>query len=65
MWIDVNPLFGKQEATLNMNYVLVEGIFDADEGGHMGLWSGSITKIQRTVLWSEIKNPRRSQQGAH
>jgi len=32
-------------------YVLLEGWFDSDEKGHMGLWSGSITAVGRLAEW--------------
>jgi len=38
----------KDEKKLSGQYVLVEGVFDADDPGHMGLYSGTIHSIQRT-----------------
>jgi hypothetical protein len=31
IWVDVTPAVTKQSATLNMNYVLLEGVFSAGE----------------------------------
>jgi hypothetical protein len=57
--VDVTPDMTKQSKTLNMNYVLLEGIFSLSNRGHMGMWSGSITKIQRAELWPSRDHPSR------
>ena len=49
--VDVTPQITKSSKTLNMHYVLLEGVFSSREHGHMGLWSGSIKRIQRVQLW--------------
>jgi hypothetical protein len=42
-----------------MHYVLLEGIFNSKDRGHMGMWSGSLTKIQRAEVWDDkSKRPR-------
>ena len=51
IWVDVTPAIRKQSAKLNMNYVLLEGVFSAGDRGHMGMWSGSIKQIRRSELW--------------
>ena len=51
IWVDVTPAIMKQYATLNMSYVLLEGIFSARDKGHMGMWSGSIRQVRRAQLW--------------
>src|SRR5882724_1091506 len=55
IWVDVTPVIKKQSATLNMNYVLLEGIFSAGERGHMGMWSGTIKQVRRAQLWRPVK----------
>ena len=55
IWVDVTPVVTKQSTTLNMNYVLLEGIFSARERGHMGMWSGSIKQVRRAQLWRAVK----------
>ena len=43
-----------QEAkTYNGKYVLVEGIFDKDDRGHLDLFMGSIKNVTRYELWEE------------
>jgi hypothetical protein len=55
IWVDVTPVVAKLSATLNMNYVLLEGIFSAGERGHMGMWSGTIKQVRRAQLWRAVK----------
>jgi len=55
IWVDVTPLMTKQRGTLNMNYVLLEGVFSAGDRGHMGMWSGTIKEIRRAELWRSVK----------
>jgi hypothetical protein len=55
IWVDVTPVITKQSAVLNMNYVLLEGVFSASERGHMGMWSGTIKQIRRAQLWRPVK----------
>jgi hypothetical protein len=55
IWVDVTPAITKQSATLNMNYVLLEGVFSSSDRGHMGMWSGTIKQIRRVQLWRSVK----------
>jgi hypothetical protein len=55
IWVDVTPSMEKQRATLNMKYVLLEGIFSAGDKGHMGMWSGTIKRVRRAQLWRPLK----------
>jgi len=61
LWInlDLDILGVKEDELKNYNgkYVLIEGIFNKNETGHMGMNSGSIDKISRFDLW-EIKTKR-------
>jgi len=54
IWVDATPAMMKQKATLNMNYVLLEGIFSSSDRGHMGMWSGAIRQIHRAQLWRYV-----------
>ena len=51
IWIDVTPQIEKETKTINMHYVIMEGIFSAKEHGHMGMWSGVLKYIRRAQLW--------------
>jgi len=54
LWCSINEAkYGK----FNRRYVIMEGVFNRDMRGHMGLWSGSIEKIDR--VWE----PHVSRQG--
>ena len=41
---------------LDKTYVLIEGIFDASDHGHMDLWAGSIKEIDRIIPWGKQLN---------
>ena len=56
IWVDVTPAITKQKANLNMNYVLLEGVFSSSERGHMDMWSGTIKQVRRAQLWAPLKN---------
>jgi hypothetical protein len=53
LWVDLSPTYKKGKISLDMHYVLVEGIFEAEHRGHMGMSSGTLTKIQRVEVWPE------------
>lgn len=52
IWVDL-PRKEAIEKTkeFSKHYVIIEGIFDMNDTGHMGLFSGSIIKITRLGLW--------------
>ena len=55
IWINPNyKAIGKTEkelAEFNGQYVLVEGVFNKNNNGHLGLYSGSIDNITRFQPW--------------
>lgn len=51
IWVDVTPEIEKHSKDLNMHYVLLEGVFNSTDKGHMGMWSGTITQIRRAGPW--------------
>jgi len=58
LWIDVTDDIREKQKDYDQKYVLLEGTFNANETGHMGLWSGSIQKISRFQVWSDKKGRR-------
>ena len=38
---------------LNGRYVLVEGVFDREGSGHMGVYPGELKSIHRLELWDD------------
>jgi hypothetical protein len=56
IWVDVTPEMEKQSSKLDKQYVLLEGIFSANEKGHWGSFSGSIKRINRAMLWPLLPN---------
>lgn len=53
LWIELGEKATSYDEAkkLNGKYVIVEGTFDKNDTGHMGMWSGSIKKISRYELW--------------
>ena len=48
LWMD--PPYSPGDS-LRDHYVMVEGTFDAQNKGHLGMWSGAIVKVTRAVRW--------------
>ncbi|WP_157724149.1 hypothetical protein [Winogradskyella sediminis] len=53
-WISIDKNIRQQIADEKMNksYVLLEGTFNMNQRGHMGLWSGEIENITRIIKWN-------------
>jgi hypothetical protein len=49
LWLDVEGTPKQRE--LSGHYVLVEATFDAEDHGHMSLFSGSLTGVSRMQRW--------------
>ncbi len=47
LWIDFPSMQERAPQDLAEAYVIVEGTFDATNSGHLGLWSGAITRVTR------------------
>jgi hypothetical protein len=54
IWVDVTPAITKRSATLNMKYILLEGVFSSSDRGHMGMWSGALKQIRRVEIWEHV-----------
>lgn len=48
----------KDVEKLDMNYVRLEGAFDARHLGNLPFPSGEITRLSRCDLWSQLDHPR-------
>jgi hypothetical protein len=53
LWVDLTEEQIKEIDSLKLNkqYVLLEGTFDKNRSGHMGLWSGEIKNVTRITKW--------------
>lgn len=51
LWVEPAEGMRKELTKLSRRYVLIEGVFDASDTGHMGLFSGTIKKITRADAW--------------
>lgn len=60
IWVDATADMQKAIKEINDNYVIIRGVFDAKRRGHMGLFSGTFTKITLCNVWSDPKKPKRS-----
>jgi hypothetical protein len=48
LWLSVpKGWHGTGQPCTNKTYVLMEGVFNAEQTGHMGLWSGSLESVTR------------------
>ncbi len=51
-WVEFSHKLDKKEIQkLNKEYVLIEGTFDMNNHGHMGLFGGEIKEITRIIKW--------------
>ncbi len=59
IWIELGKkaISYEEAKQYNGEYVIVEGIFDKDYCGHMGLFRGSIKNINRYELWNVPYDP--------
>ena len=57
IWVNATKEMYANKKVLNRKYVLIRGTFDADDLGHMGLFSGAITNITRCAVLSDPKSP--------
>jgi hypothetical protein len=58
IWVDVYSETMKKSKNLNMHYVLLEGIFNANDHGHGGASSGAIENIRRAEVWPFGDHPK-------
>lgn len=55
VWISLDDQQMRTSRRLSRGYVLVEGIFDAKDRGHFGMFSGSIQRVTRLQSWERKK----------
>ena len=53
-WVSIDKNIQQKIADekINKNYVLLEGTFNMNQRGHMGLWSGAIEQITQIIKWN-------------
>jgi hypothetical protein len=49
LWVSLED--GISSANCQDTYALIEGTFEANKHGHMGLWSGMVSQVTRCVKW--------------
>ena len=57
IWIELGEkaISYEEAQRYNGEYVIIEGVFDKDDCGHMGMFCGSIKNISRYDLWDVYK----------
>lgn len=61
LWIDLSGNFSAKAKKINDSYVIVSGVFDSNDNGHMGMFSGALTKIDRLDIWSSQRTAAHAQ----
>lgn len=53
LWIDLGAISISYEEAVSFNgkFVIIEGVFDKDDKGHLSAWPGTIKEISRYQLW--------------
>jgi hypothetical protein len=59
IWVDITEEMEKNKDKLNDRHVIIRGVFDANDHGHMGLYSGALKKITRCDVWPDRETIRR------
>lgn len=54
IWFEGTGETMKKPKDFSDRYVLVEGTFDAKSQGHLGMWSGTIAKVERVMPWRPV-----------
>ncbi len=49
-WVSCKPEIAKKFNEASDGYVMIVGRFSTKTKGHLGLWSGTIEKIERVIL---------------
>ena len=52
LWVDAKPEMMEELKKLSGQYVLLEGVFEASDHGHLGLFSGALQEIHRADRWN-------------
>jgi hypothetical protein len=57
IWVDATDAMRDKREQLNGRYVVLDGIFDAEDRGEMGAHSGTLKQIKRFDVWSDPQKP--------
>lgn len=58
IWVNATEKMAKNAKQLSKKYVIIRGVFDANNNGHMSLHSGTLTNISRCDVWADPEHPR-------
>src|SRR5262249_10538744 len=51
LWLDATDKILRNRSEYHQKYVLIEGVFNAKDKGHLGMYPGAIQKISRWYIW--------------
>lgn len=51
VWVNRTEAMERDRKKLSRHYVLIEGVFDSQDHGHMGLFGGALKNITRIETW--------------
>lgn len=57
LWLELTPEISEKIKWSDGMYCYIEGVFDASNNGHMGLWRGSVSKISMVAVYEAVKHP--------
>jgi len=60
IWVEVTPEITEQAHTLNLNYVLLEGVFSLSNRGHMGC--GAVALAKFAARWCGLRGHWRNRE---
>lgn len=52
LWLELGDACAKKADEFKNGYALLEGVVDAKNTGHMGLWSAALVKVTRCEPWA-------------
>jgi hypothetical protein len=59
IWVNVPAaMTKKQMGEVNLHYVICEGVFHAQSHGHMGMFAGELSDINRLEPWDFVRTSK-------
>jgi hypothetical protein len=55
LWINITRDSAMKAVKYNKKYVIIQGVFDTKDCGHMGMFSGALKHITRLDFWYQAK----------
>lgn len=65
IWVDISRCNSTLLPEINNSYVMIEGTYNSDELGHLGLYSGTISDVKRIIPLNPSHNTVQHAQEKH